>query len=125
MSFHHYYHLFIPKFSFLSQIILFIYEFEIKFGSTDLKIIIIHVQDCFPTIASLLRVLLTLPVSTATPERTFSTLGRIFSDRRQNMTTERLSNLAVLSTHFKEASEINLEDAVNIFAASNRRLKLC
>ena len=40
-----------------------------------------------------------LPVSTATPERTFSTLKRIKSHLRNKMGEERLNGLASLNIH--------------------------
>ncbi|KAH8010130.1 hypothetical protein HPB51_025254 [Rhipicephalus microplus] len=56
-------------------------------------------RDFFPNIHSLLSILATLPVSTVTPERTFSTLRRLKSYLRNHMNNDRLTRLALLSIH--------------------------
>lgn len=56
-------------------------------------------RNFFPNIHSLLSILATLPVSTSTPERTFSTLRRLKSYLRNPMKQERLTGLALLSVH--------------------------
>ncbi|KAH8035898.1 hypothetical protein HPB51_010650 [Rhipicephalus microplus] len=56
-------------------------------------------RDFFPNIHSLLSILATLPVSTSTPERTFSTLRRLKSYLRNHMNNDRLTGLALLSIH--------------------------
>ncbi|KAH7958189.1 hypothetical protein HPB51_027824 [Rhipicephalus microplus] len=56
-------------------------------------------RDFFPNIHSLLSILATLPVSTSTPERTFSTLRRLKSYLRNHVNNDRLTGLALLSIH--------------------------
>ncbi|KAG0425586.1 hypothetical protein HPB47_027258 [Ixodes persulcatus] len=56
-------------------------------------------QNFFPNIHSLLCILATLPVSTSTPERTFSTLRRLKSYLRNHMKQDKLTGLALLSVH--------------------------
>ena len=75
----------------------------------------------YPNIHTLLVVLALLPVSTATAERSFSTLGRIFIDQRTSMTPKRVSQLAICSTYKKELDELNLEEVVNMFAHMSKR----
>ena len=72
----------------------------------------------------MLKILLTVPVTTATAERSFSSLGRIFNERRKCMTTNRLSNLALLSFHFETAGKIDPNEVVDLFASSKRRVAL-
>ncbi|KAL4121711.1 hypothetical protein QTP88_014171 [Uroleucon formosanum] len=55
--------------------------------------------ELFANIHFLLKVLATLPVSTATPERTFSTLKRVKTFLRNSTGQERLTGLALLSVH--------------------------
>ncbi|KAL1439293.1 hypothetical protein MTO96_010318 [Rhipicephalus appendiculatus] len=55
--------------------------------------------EFFPTIHRLLGILATLPVSTSTPERTFSTLRRLKNYLRNRVQQERLTGLALLSVH--------------------------
>ena len=53
----------------------------------------------YPNIKTLLRILTTLPVSTATAERTFSSLKRIKSYVRNSTSEMRLNGLALHSIH--------------------------
>jgi len=53
----------------------------------------------FPNVKAVLGILATLPVSTATAERSFSTLKRIKTYLWNSMGHSRLSGLALLSIH--------------------------
>jgi hypothetical protein len=75
----------------------------------------------YPNIHALLVVLASLPVSTATAERSFSTLGRIFTDLRATMTPDRVSHLAICSTYKKELDELDLDEVVHMFAKMTTR----
>uniref|UniRef100_A0A3B3HAC2 TTF-type domain-containing protein n=1 Tax=Oryzias latipes TaxID=8090 RepID=A0A3B3HAC2_ORYLA len=79
-------------------------------------------KHCF----KLCKVALALPVSTASCERSFSTLKLIKTALRSTISDERLSNLGVLSVESRRARAINLDDFVDVFAKkhSNRRVKL-
>jgi len=55
--------------------------------------------EYFPNISFLLKILATLPVSTATPELSFSTLKRLKNFLRNPSGQERLTGLALLSVH--------------------------
>ena len=79
-------------------------------------LLFISTQLTYPNIHALLVILASLPVSTATAERAFSTLGRIFSDQRASMTPKRVSQLAICSAYKKELDDLNLEDVVDVFA---------
>uniref|UniRef100_A0A803U1V3 HAT C-terminal dimerisation domain-containing protein n=1 Tax=Anolis carolinensis TaxID=28377 RepID=A0A803U1V3_ANOCA len=54
-------------------------------------------EQFFPNVKKLLQISATLPVSTATNERLFSTLKRLKTYTRSTMRRERLTGLAVLS----------------------------
>ena len=72
---------------------------------------------------TLLQIILTTPMTTAEPERCFSTLKRVKSFLRSTMTQERLAALAMLSTE-KEMIEniINFNDKViNKFSSCKER----
>jgi len=56
-------------------------------------------SEYFPNISFLLKLLVTLPVSTSTPERTFSTIKRLKNYLRNSSGQERLTGLALLSVH--------------------------
>ncbi|ESN97057.1 hypothetical protein HELRODRAFT_153381, partial [Helobdella robusta] len=55
--------------------------------------------DFFPNVKALLRILATLPVSTATAERSFSSMKRIKPYLRNSTSEKRLNGLALLSIH--------------------------
>ena len=78
-------------------------------------------QLSYPNIQALLVILASLPVSTATAERSFSTLGRIFSDHRASMTPQRVSQLALCSHYKKELDELDLNEVVDLFARKSTR----
>ena len=50
-------------------------------------------EDLYPNVATVVTILLTIPVSTATPERSFSTMRRVKTYVRSTMLTERLCRL--------------------------------
>ena len=64
-------------------------------------------------------VLATLPVTTATNERSFSTMKRIKTFYRSKMNDARLSGLALLAIHSDVAVEPN--DVISIMAKSKQR----
>ena len=60
-------------------------------------------------------IVLTLPVTTASNERMFSTLGRVKNDLRNSCCDERLSDLLVLSCLSEDAKDLDLWDVVENF----------
>jgi len=76
--------------------------------------------DFFPKIATLLCIFATLPVTTATAERTFSVLRQLKTYLRSVMGEERLNGLTSLKIH-REIS-VNPEEIIDILAATRRRL---
>nr|CAH7728476.1 unnamed protein product [Callosobruchus chinensis] len=58
-------------------------------------------RNFFPNIHRLLRTLATIPITTTTPERSFSTMKRAKTWSRNKMRNERLSSLALLSIHWE------------------------
>ena len=78
--------------------------------------------EFFPNVKVLLSILTTLPVSTATAERSFSTLKRIKTYLRNSMGDSRLSGLALLSIH--REIEVDPAEVLDRFAKASRREKL-
>ena len=64
---------------------------------------------------------MTLPVSTASNERFFSSLKRIKTCLRLTMTDERLSDLLVIAVEGDEASKVDLQKAIDLFADMKSR----
>ncbi|XP_008186775.1 uncharacterized protein LOC103310386 [Acyrthosiphon pisum] len=94
---------------------------EIKVPSTAISSLMVCSKDMFPIISSLLRILSTLPVSTATAERSFSTLKRVKTWLRTTISQERLNDLCLLNVH----RDLNMYDKneiiINNFASKNKR----
>jgi len=84
--------------------------------------IIIYVQTCsitYPNVYILLTILGTLPVSTATSERNFSTMRSLKTWLRSSIGNERMTGLALLSIH--KDRQIDREKLMNHFVASSNR----
>nr|CAI5830621.1 unnamed protein product [Callosobruchus analis] len=75
-------------------------------------------QDVYFIVYQILKLLATLPVSNATPERTFSSLRRLKTSLRATMGQDRLTGLALLSTH---RDIIDINNIINQFAKSGSR----
>ena len=76
----------------------------------------------FPRIKKLLKILATLPVTTCSSERSFSTLRRLITYLRNTMGEERLNGLTSLHVHRDIA--VTPDEVLNRLGAKNRRLKL-
>jgi hypothetical protein len=74
----------------------------------------------------LIRLLLLLPVTTATVERSFSAMKRVKTYIRSTMSSIRLNSLALLHAHKERTMELDIDKLVEEFGSSNeiRRLIL-
>lgn len=83
-------------------------------------------KDAFHELYRLCKIAVTIPVTSASSERSFSALNRIKSYLRNAMTDERLSNLGIINIERKRSKELDLEEFVDIFANNhnNRRIIL-
>lgn len=79
-------------------------------------------QKLYPNIYTLLQILATIPVSTATPKRTFSSPRRLKNYLRNTTSENRLNGLALMNIHY--GIEIDANEVVDIFKKKNRRLVL-
>ena len=111
-------------------------EFEIRSFATEFKSDIIQkheikdivkiLQDSrvissFPQFHKLLILFLTIPVTGAAADRSFSKLKLIKTYLRSSMAQSRLSNLAIISIENKEAKAIDRDDLIFKFALLNAR----
>ena len=71
-------------------------------------------QALYPNVYVCLAVLVTMPVATATAERSFSVMRRVKTYLRSTMRTERLSSLALM--HAYKHVNIDIQDVINVFA---------
>ncbi|XP_018494653.1 zinc finger MYM-type protein 1-like [Galendromus occidentalis] len=74
-----------------------------------------------PNIVVLLRIFLTLAISVASCERSFSKLKLIKNHLRSTMGASRLNSLAILSIEHKLTDEIDFEDVIQEFAENYAR----
>ena len=76
-----------------------------------------------PNLSILYKIYLTLPVTSATAERSFSRMKLIKSYLRSTMSNERLSGLALLSIERELADNIDFDSTINRFASLKLRRK--
>ncbi len=72
-------------------------------------------KEAFFELHRLSRIAATIPITTASAERSFSTLKLIKTYLRTTMSNERLSNLAMLALHKDRAKYLDLDRVVDIF----------
>ena len=70
-------------------------------------------------IHKLLRLYLTIPVTSATSERTFSVLKRLLVYLRSTMTEKRLKNCLLVHIHKDIVDELNLKEIAVEFVSTN------
>ena len=76
-------------------------------------------RELHPNVTAILTIIVTMPVSTATPERSFSTMRRVKTYMRSTMRAERLSGLALL--HAYRDRTIDTDKVVQEFCAKKLR----
>ncbi|KAL6470600.1 hypothetical protein MHYP_G00217190 [Metynnis hypsauchen] len=81
-------------------------------------------QEVYPNLWIALRIILTLPVTVASAERSFSKLKLIKTYLRSTMGQERLSGLAVISINAEIAHSLSFDDLISDFAARKARRAL-
>ena len=72
-------------------------------------------EEVFPEVIVALKIFLTIPVSVASGERSFSQLNLIESDIRSTMSQERLNNLATLNMNCAIARNMDFSDIITDF----------
>lgn len=70
----------------------------------------------YPNLTVALRILLTLPISVATAERSFSKLKIIKNYLRSTMSQTRLSNLSIISIEAETLDEVDIHEMIKKFA---------
>ncbi|XP_065642987.1 zinc finger MYM-type protein 1-like [Hydra vulgaris] len=79
--------------------------------------------DAYPNTAIAIRIFLTIPVTVATRERSFSELKLIKNYKRSTMGQERMSSLAKISIENEMTNNIDFDDVINVFATRKARKK--
>ena len=81
---------------------------------------LVYLETCNLNVKILITILCTLPVTTCSAERSFSVLKRTKSPLQSTMTTERLTELSLLSIH--RDIKIDINAAINEFGRDGPRL---
>ncbi|CAI6372170.1 unnamed protein product [Macrosiphum euphorbiae] len=76
-------------------------------------------KKVFPNLYLMVQVAITLPISSATSERSFSAMRRINTYLRSTMNQDRFSNLSIL--HIEKDIEIKINEILQIFIDKNKR----
>lgn len=77
--------------------------------------------DSYPNINIALRIFLTIPVTSASCERSFSKLKLIKNYLRTTIGQQRISNLGIISIEYNTAKAINFDDLIDEFADMKAR----
>lgn len=81
-------------------------------------------QSVYPNLYKHLQLAITIPVSSSTCERSFSTMRRVKTWLRTTMAEDRFSSLAMLNIERDLSNKIDTEVIVNKFAEQDRRIVL-
>ncbi|XP_026429755.1 zinc finger MYM-type protein 1-like [Papaver somniferum] len=87
----------------------------------DVLNFLLRMGDCYPNAWIAYRILLTIPVTVASAERSFSKLKLIFSYLRSTMSQERLVGLSMLSIENDMAMQVDFKIVLSDFASRNVR----
>ena len=82
---------------------------------------LVKVAYCYPNVSIAYRILLTMPVTVASAERSFSNLKLLKSYLRSSMSQEILNDLAILCIEKNMLENIDVDTIINDFASRNVR----
>lgn len=78
-------------------------------------------EDAYPNVTTALKILLTMPVSVASNERSFSKLKLIKTYLRNRTTQQRLTHLSIIHIEHEFASKLSFDDIIDSFASRKAR----
>ena len=84
----------------------------------------VKAADCYPNVSIAYRILLTVPVTVASAERSFSKLKLLKNYLRSSMSQERLNGLATLCIEKDMLESIDLDTLISDFASKNARRRM-
>ena len=93
----------------------------VEFSFANLKEKLSQFQILSPHVSKLFRLLLTMPATSATSERSFSSLRRIKTYLRTTMKQERLNHLMMLYIHKDKTIDFNEAMREFVIYKDNRR----
>ena len=89
-----------------------------------LKTLSLSAREMFSEIVTFVKILLVIPATNASSERTFSVLCRIKTYLRTTMTQTRLYHLMMLHIHCEETHSLNLKAVAKEFIDSRERRRI-
>ncbi|KAL4104109.1 hypothetical protein QTP88_019422 [Uroleucon formosanum] len=81
-------------------------------------------SEIYPNLYTLLKVALSIPVNSATCERSFSNMRRFKNWLRTSMYQERFSSLAIINIERDVSNQLKAEDILIEYAKTNKRFQL-
>lgn len=98
---------------------------ERKATFIELYRVLLHEPECYGQVLALMKIALTLPLTSSSAERAFSKLKLLKSRLRSTMGQERLQSLMLMSVESDVLRELNVDNLVATFAdMAPRRLDL-
>lgn len=94
-----------------------------KMTIKDLSLFILNenLSSIFPDVFTATMICITIPITSASVERSFSKLKLIKNYLRNTMSQDRLSSLALLNIERLQTAEIDVDNIINIFANAKVR----
>lgn len=81
-------------------------------------------ESTFPNVYKMLQVALTIPVSSATCERSFSSMRRLKNWLRASMEQQRFTDLSILNIERDVVNKITSSEILKKYSTSNRKIIL-
>ena len=81
-------------------------------------------RECMPALSNLIRLYMSIPLSSATAERTFSAMRRLKSWIRSTSSANHLNNIMFANMHKEEMDGIDIEGLAREFARKNEARQL-
>ena len=81
-------------------------------------------RDLLDQVVNLMQLILVMPATNSTSERSFSALRRVKTYLRSTMGQQRLNDLLLLHVHKEITDSLNLKEVVNSFVNNEHRLQL-
>ena len=100
-------------------------EEERKPSLTDLYCALLQEQKCFPNLSRIIEIALTIPLTLASAERSFSKLKIIKNRLRSTMMQDQLDSLMLMSVESDICQKLNIKELVKCVSdAAPRRWNL-
>jgi hypothetical protein len=106
------------------QFLIFAKQDNAKCPSEMYKLILCGLLSTFPNVETILKIYLTIPISNASGELSFSVLKRVKNYLRNSMGQIRLENLAILCIESTDTENFDYTKVIDIFAKAKSRKKI-